>query len=640
MDKLQPIIKQRFWILLGLCLILALFGFFKNQSEIVAATTAREEALKQTLSGIPAGTEPNSHYVEQLKAINQAYDAKINAAIDELFASQQSRMTWPPQIARDIPRDPKGVPLYRDKEKKLSTVATRTYSTIYKNLIEEVWKKAEPVVEREVPNVAAPGGVGPNRSSSDMLRGINQGVLRPRGNQRTSKFLTGQTILYGHQGHPPLTWAQKCYIDRQAVPQKVLAQIPSPDQVWDCQEDIWFTELLFDAVRKVNKDAENVLSSPVRVISKVELRGGIGVSAGGGDGMMDGMMDGMEGMDGMDGMAMGGMNMGGMNMGMAGPGGMLPPPPTEFDPAEVFGPDVSMAMGGGMGEDAMGEDGMDGGMGMGMGMMGPPASLRWVGPTDGVPFRERGFYLSVIINQQRIPDFLVYLCEGAWPTKIERFQMGPNPYRKTAGGAAGMAGMGYGMGMEGSGYDPMGGGGGAYSGGGIGGMGMGGGFGGFGGAFGEGAGMGMDGMMGFSSAANRYPGGPPAFTGTIRDPFAGSLNNPDLVQLDIAGIITFYVSSEAAAELGETPALDTPSAPGGEAELLKEAAVEAAEAARAQAEGTTPAPAAGDVEPTTPTEPQAAPTEPAAAPPADDAAPPAAPAATDQPAPADPAPET
>jgi hypothetical protein len=124
----------------------------------------------------------------------------------------------------------------------------------------------------------------------------------------------------------------------------------------------------------------------------------------------------MEGGMGEDGMSMGsGMAMGGV--GAAGIAGMLAPPMTAFDPKEVFGSDAAAATGEAGGE-AMPEDGS--GIGMGMGMMGPPPTLRWVGPTEGVPFRERGFYLSVIINQQKIPDFLVYLCEGAWPTKVLR----------------------------------------------------------------------------------------------------------------------------------------------------------------------------------------------------------------------------
>jgi len=608
MDKLQPIIKQRFWILLGLCLILALFGFFKTQSAIVAATTTREEALKATLAGIPTGSEANTTYVEHLKKINENYKGKIDATVDELFASQQSRMTWPDQIAKEIPKDPKGVPLYRDKEKVLSPVATRTYATIYKQLIEDLWKKAEPVVEKYVPPNANTGGMaGPGRNN-ELLRGINSGQFRPRGTTKTRKFLTGQTILYDQPGHPKRTWPQKVYIDRQAVPQKVLPQFPSPEQVWDCQEDIWFTELIFDAVRKANKDAEDVLASPVRLISRIELRGGAGADAAA-DAGMGGMEGGEMSMDaGMDGGAGMGAEMGGGAMMAGAAAGVLTPPLTEFDANEVFGPDVAAmaggSMDGGMGDESGGDMSMGGG-GMGMGMMGPPPTLRWVALTDGAKFRERGFYLSVIINQQRIPDFLVYLCENAWPTKILRFQMGPNPYRKDIPAAGGMGGMG---------YDPYGGGGAMGEA-----MPMGGGNFGMASNFGMGAetSMGMGGFGGFNSAANRFPGGPPQFAFTNRDPFSGSLNYPDLVQLDIAGIITFYVSSEAAAETTADAAVDTPSAPGGEAELLKEAASEAAakqDPAATPTDGTAPAPAATPAAPGTEAAPAASPPPTEAAP--------------------------
>src|SRR5436190_14347633 len=343
MDKLQPIIKQRFWILLGLSLILAFFAFFKDQSAIVAATTQREEALKATLGAIPTGKEANQTYVDGLGKINTAYKSKIDQAVDELFASQQARMTWPDKIAKEIPRDAKGVPLYRDKDKPLGTVATRTYAKIYKDLIEEVWKKAEPVVERYIPPQAMTGGVGGVGRQNELLRGITSGTMKPRGNPKTNKFLRGQTIMYGHPGQPPANWAQKVYIDRQALPQKVLQAnaIPSAEQVWDCQEDIWFTDLIFEAVRKLNKDADNVLTSPLKVISKIELHGGAGAGA---SAAPSGGMPGEEGAGGMDAEAMGmGMDralsaMGGAMGGAAGAGGVAAPPPTEFSPVEVFGP--------------------------------------------------------------------------------------------------------------------------------------------------------------------------------------------------------------------------------------------------------------------------------------------------------------
>lgn len=295
--------------------------------------------------------------------------------------------------------------------------------------------------------------------------------------------------------------------------------------------------------------------------------------------------------------------MGGMQGVAAAAGTMLPPPPTAFDPADVFGPDMTASAGGG-GE--MPAEGGDAGGMMGMAMGAAPA-LRWVGTTEGQPFRERGFYLSIIVNQQRIPDFLVNLCESAWPTKVYRFQMGPNPYRKeVTGGAGGMA------------YDPYGAG--MFA----------------GGSGGENymssnintsmiSSMMGSGMMGGMSSQAKYPGGPPTFAMSgPKDPFNGSLNQPDLVQLDVAGIITFYVSSEAAAEAG-APAVDTPSAPGGDATLLT------TPAAATPADGTTPPPAAtppatapaGDAAPATP---------PAATPPATETPAPAAPAATTPPA--------
>src|SRR5690606_32163531 len=94
---------------------------------------------------------------------------------------------------------------------------------------------------------------------------------------------------------------------------------------------------------------------------------------------------------------------------------------------------------------------------------------RYTAETEEAPFLERGFYLSVIIMQTKIPDFIVTLANSDWPVQVRRFQVGVNPYRvdqSTTSQGFG-AGMGMGMGMEGG--FPM-----APSRGRLGGMGMGG----------------------------------------------------------------------------------------------------------------------------------------------------------------------
>jgi hypothetical protein len=52
----------------------------------------------------------------------------------------------------------------------------------------------------------------------------------------------------------------------------------------------------------------------------------------------------------------------------------------------------------------------------------PPKIKRYVDEGENFAFRTRGFVMSVIINEQRVPEFLVELTNSRWPIEIRRVQ--------------------------------------------------------------------------------------------------------------------------------------------------------------------------------------------------------------------------
>ncbi|MDB4733583.1 hypothetical protein OAF42_03980 [Planctomicrobium sp.] len=97
MDKLQPIIKNRFWILAGLVVPLAMYGFFSANSKLKAATTARETELKGVLSNIPGGTnDPNEEYAAGLQKINDVnsfQESNNNSFVGEVSMAE-TKAAW------------------------------------------------------------------------------------------------------------------------------------------------------------------------------------------------------------------------------------------------------------------------------------------------------------------------------------------------------------------------------------------------------------------------------------------------------------------------------------------------------------------------------------------------------------------
>jgi hypothetical protein len=363
----------------------------------------------------------------------------------------------------------------------------------------------------------------------------------------------------------------------------------------------------------MNDGKDTITEAVVRRIDKFQLLGGDGQPVLGGGGAGAGAFGGAYGGGGGESMA---FEMGdgydpsaGLAGGMGGAAGGAGRIPTkiEFNPAQEFGSDVE---GGGGGSPAGGGFG-DAAMYGGGGPMAATAAprLRYINESESAPFLERGFFMSVIMLEKKVPDFVVELANSPWPIRVVRFQIGPNPYAAT--GRPGGGGYPFGGGLADS-----------LSGGGLSGGGFGGSFGGAytdpamsGGEYGEAFDMGQGADMafggtgrggGFGGFGGARGGGTNAFTARLKaryqvqlPDFANqAMQNSDLVQVFLAGVITFYKqpAEEAEEAAGEKGALVDESLPTLSPEEAEARATEAAEAAKeleaaaaAEANGTAPA---------------------------------------------------
>jgi hypothetical protein len=583
MDKLQPLIKHRFWILFGLAFPLTLAGYYTASGSMKQATLAREELLTKTRTGVPQGTsEPNEDYAQKLSKINEELAARNRVQVQKLWQSQIARMTWPPQIVPHIPNEYRG---------DVSADARYNYMNSYPDIIRELWEGIEPYVGNPPP----PGMV--------------------------------------------VEWPQKVVLFPEKIPRKGFdpSSPPSSKEIWDAQEDVWLLTLLFDAVVRTNREATFVGDAFVRRIDTIKLMGGSGTStvapaaaaspagdASYGGGGYDGGYGGEVSADGGAGYGESFGGLGGTNVptnvafNVAEEFGQELPEPEEAAAAtaapaaaDAYGGGAASSYGGsadgGYGSDYGGSD-YGGAMG-GIGGLGGKPAFRYIGDpaaVDSAPFRERGFYASVIVMQSEIPRFFGELCSSDWPIRIERFHVGPNPYYTETQGTPNIYGGGMGMlGMAGGGYgESYGGGftegstdggyGGAYNPGGYDGAGSSyGGIGGLGGSFAE---MGPLGGFGGLGGAQLQPLG---FTVSANvDPVL--LAHPNLVQLDFCGRITMY-----------NPLLDDTLAPTAD-ESFEESAGETPPAEASEGAGQPPAETTeGVAEPPVTDEPSAPTAEPA-----------------------------
>jgi hypothetical protein len=149
--------------------------------------------------------------------------------------------------------------------------------------------------------------------------------------------------------------------------------------------------------------------------------------------------------------------------------------------------------------------------------------------------------MTVIIQQSKIADFIVELANSDWPIQVRRFQVGTNPYAKEAAGArpdeSGMMGPMSGFSspdLSSSSFESSP-------------------------SFESSSGF-SGGPMGFAAAGPSLPNP----YGQNLPPFAmAALGHPDLVRLDLCGVITMYrqpkeaiaaVDARKAAQAAEAPA--------------------------------------------------------------------------------------
>ena len=583
MDKLQPLIKHRYWICFALSVVFVVVGWWMASGAIAIEIDDRMKKVDESFTKATQGaTKPNKTWVDAAKKENETDTQSYDRASRQLLQRQKNARKWPDALVNSM----KGIS-YRQDLKDTTTRAR--WASIYRDQIEQLLQIVKPFKEGEGLVLVDSGKIS----------------HKPFNSWRTSR--------------------------------------PSSTDIWNCQEDIWLLESLLKSIARVNEGATRLTESQIRQIFRLHLRGGDRDAAA--SGSAGGGMSGMGSMGGM-GMSMAGGAEGGAFMpegaGMGGSGGAVSYPGKEFEGAagadiltEEFG---AFAAGGGAagGMSPMGGMGGMGAMSMGggaeaMGGVGgaPAEEKRYVDGGDGdttLGYKTRAFLLDVLIRDEHVPNLLASLTNSDFPVEIVRVEIVSKftPSKSAGGmtGGPGMDGMGSGGAMAGMGEMPGAAEGGGYGSAGESAYGGGGAFGGEGiGALGGSAEYDPNALSG-SGAMGMAPGMPssglPSGGAKGKDVVQAAMNDPLMVHVKIGGLMTLYQSAQEAnaeAATAETDQATTPTeAPAAESTVLPGDPAAPTDSAEP---GTSPVPAEGT--PTTEGTPAPDPENPAA---------PASPAAT------------
>lgn len=390
MEKLQPLIKHKFWIITGLALLLPFVGWWISTSAVAENIQQRWDKLQNTKVTQAAG-QPNQDYVTRLESVNGVLSTRQSGLDLELYNKQKNLRTWPQYVANSVENKHYG--------DRIDTSTLRIYA---RNLQDEV--------------IA-------------MLDDLPRYNWDPTTNAETGMVAVNLNDI------PPV---QKKWSNGNP---------PTSQVMWETQEDVWLTRSILNAIKKVNNEAgaTKITDAPIRILFQLHFRGGSrpqetegtgeGVPGGEGGG---GPMEGGGGPMGAPGGIPGGVVRPGFGRGMGEGGGELAGGGSgaagslSFDSAiqmnldAVFGPDTIQAtqgQGGGEGGGAPGSvvspviPGSPG-LGAGEGSGNGQKVRRYVDDDPKLPYKTRGFYLEVYMLHDKLPDLQAALVSMPWPTEL------------------------------------------------------------------------------------------------------------------------------------------------------------------------------------------------------------------------------
>ncbi len=369
MDQLKQVLQYKFWILLGVGIIMTFTGWWMATGALAATIKARKDVLSKVEGSIPSSpqTIPNDRWSADLSKINDQQQALVTAASRELWERQKARMFWPPTVdefAKDLPM-----------RGEFNTTAREQYRTNYPLDAERIWQIVRPV----------------------------------------KKFDGSGIVEFPGTKFPMRRWGELT---------------PTSAEMWDAQEDLWLIEPILEAIRDLNGDENSTrLDAAVYTIERLELVGGLRgqpIDAPAASGGADGMMGGDAGAMSLS-MSRGSSSESGTMGGGSLAGAKFSKVSADFNYKEEFGdggdPPWKASSGGG------GRNMMSLGMAEGDGASGTPAESnyrRYVDDDAAAPYKTRGFYLSVVMDHRRVPELIAALTANGksdWPIEIVRVQV-------------------------------------------------------------------------------------------------------------------------------------------------------------------------------------------------------------------------
>ncbi|MEX0704053.1 MAG: hypothetical protein WD069_18275 [Planctomycetales bacterium] len=411
MDKLQPLLTHKFWVLFGLALVLPVGGWWFTTATLQAEYEANAKTwdgkiklVRDTAQNAAAEGVPNEKWVEGMKQTNETKQQQLFEQRLALYKEQDLHRKWPQSMLQAN----QGLAAAQQLD-----FARLPYRARIPDTLSAVYR---PEYRREI----------------DRIRSL----VEP---------FTVTTLLDGSKTTSGLVLVRP---DVVPVSEHIgpTRQLPTTEQIWDAEEDLWLLESIMQAIRKVNGGAASITSAQIREISELKLLAGYRPPP---NALLPGQPGAPGAIPGLPAVPGRGDPARPVFMGRFGPNRdrtERAPEGAGFDPIAEFGDPTAVPVndpGGLWGKGAgPGAFAIPGGMVPGQaekplkryvddGIIAyeikqatPTAPLEFVTVYgEELPYRTRGFYLRVTMAQREVPALAAALSNMPWKTQIVRMNM-------------------------------------------------------------------------------------------------------------------------------------------------------------------------------------------------------------------------
>lgn len=401
---LKQLVKYHFWILSVLVLIIATVCWTMASSSLDAKFSQRKSTIDGAFSSMTSLKQQATCPNPEVNKVNQEkVDEQTKIVMDvwkDLYQRQRDEvLKWPKELGDQFIQD-------IEKLKFLAPINNAMRSN-YRNYIEKRFDGLVDIVKAQKMDAAAgggyPGGFGEG-GRGGYGRGFEGG---PPMAQPPGLGVPGEDMNYLVQ-----------WLDQNNLRAKLdfTAALPTANQVWVTQEDLWVYETLLNVIAKTNKarNATRPDNTAVRAILTLEVGRASSSSTMGSSGQV--LMPQGTGGSGMGRGGEFGGEMGG-ELGMTDRGG-----------------EMAMMERGGEGF------GMEGTDMMGMGTDGATAdaavlAYRYLDDTGqpladgsgslGAEYRQLPIYMSLMMDQRWIPHLLIECANAALPIEVKQVRVNP-----------------------------------------------------------------------------------------------------------------------------------------------------------------------------------------------------------------------